>query len=50
MVVHYKKNSEFIEKIELEKKDLQQIPKKKKLYYIEKNKNLKINEIKKIKY
>ena len=47
MTVHYKKNSEIIEKIELEKKDLQQIPKKKNLFSFTFKEDLNINEIKK---
>ena len=47
MVVHYKKNSEFIEKIELEKKDLQQIPKKKNLFSFAFKEDLNISDIKK---
>ena len=47
MVVHYKKNSQIIEKIELEKKDLQQIPKKKNLFSFNFKEDLNINEIKK---
>ena len=47
MVVHYKKNSEFIEKIELEKKELQQIPKKKNLFSFAFKEDLNISDIKK---
>ena len=46
MVIHYKKNSEIIMKIELEKKELQPIPKKK-LFSFTFKEDLNIDELKK---
>ena len=46
MIIHYKKNSEIIQKLELEKKDLQAIPKKKVLFSFSFKEDT--NEIKKL--
>ena len=46
MIIHYKKNSEIIQKLEIEKKDLQAIPKKKNLFSF--NFKEDSNEIKKL--
>ena len=46
MVIHYKKNSEIIKKIELEKKELQPVPKKK-LFSFAFKEDLNVGEIKK---